>query len=99
MNRKSTAAKISLLAALAAAGVFSLNTGARAADPGFCSEYARQAVHEADVLSRLPCFRGFDIRWHRDYRLHYGWCLRNSYEAADSERGYRRMRLAQCEGR
>jgi len=69
-----------------------------AADPAYCAQYGRLAVHEAEVLSRLPCFKGFDGRWHLDYNRHYGWCLTADRAAVAAERDYRRMRIAQCQG-
>jgi hypothetical protein len=69
-----------------------------AADPAFCDQYARLAVHEAQVLSTLPCFRGFDRRWNLNYQAHFQWCLTADYGAATAERDYRRMRVYQCGG-
>ena len=71
-------------------------TPAAAADAGYCAQYARLAVHEAQVLSTMPCFRGFDGRWHLNYDQHFGWCITTSREAAAAQRDYRRMRLYQC---
>jgi len=71
-----------------------------AADPAYCAQYARLAVHETEVNMATPgCFKGFDGRWHLDYRRHYGWCLTADRAAAAAERDYRRMRIAQCQGR
>ncbi len=69
---------------------------ALAADPGYCAQYAQEAVHDAQVLSSLACFRGFDGRWHLNYQMHYGWCVTADYGAVNNETNYRRMRLAQC---
>lgn len=86
--------------AAACAGLAVLSAPAAAADPGFCAEYARQAVHEVDVNMSIPgCFKGFDGRWHRNYGAHYGWCLGASYEQANAEREYRRARLSECRAR
>src|SRR5208282_434228 len=75
---------------LAAATLAALSAPAWAADPQFCADYARAAVHEVDVNMSIPgCFRGFNARWNRDYGHHYGWCLGVSYEAANAEREYR----------
>lgn len=72
----------------------------RAADPAFCQQYANLAVHETQVNMSIPgCFHGFNLRWHLNWQQHYNWCLTASYEAANSERDYRRMRIAQCQGR
>jgi hypothetical protein len=89
-----------LLAAAAFAFVASLSIPAFAADPGFCANYARTAVHEVDVNMSIPgCFKGFNARWNRNYGGHYGWCLGVPYEAANAEREYRRTRLAECRAR
>ena len=85
---------------LAAATLAALSAPARAADPGFCAEYARDAVRQVDVNMSIPgCFRGFNARWNRDYGHHYSWCLGVSYEAANAEREYRRAGLAECRAR
>ena len=61
---------------LAAATLVALSAPALAANPNFCADYARTAVHEVDVNMSIPgCFKGFDARWNRDYGHHYGWCL------------------------
>ncbi len=83
--------------AAACAGLAVLSAPATAADPGFCAQYARQAVHEVDVNMSIPgCFRGFDARWDRDYGHHYGWCLGAPYEAANRERAIRALRQREC---
>jgi len=84
------------LVAIAFAGLVLSSSASQAADPAYCAQYARLAVHEAQVLSTLPCFKGFDNTWHLDYGRHYGWCLTAGYAAVDGQRDYRRMRLAQC---
>ncbi len=74
-----------------------LSVPALAADPQFCANYARDAVHEVNVNMAIPgCFKGFNPRWNRDYGVHYGWCLGASYDAANAEREYRRARLSEC---
>ncbi len=88
-----------LIAAAAASGFVLLASGAsRAADPAYCAQYAYLAVHEAQVLSTLACFKGFDNTWHLDYQRHHGWCLTAPVPAVDAQRDYRRMRIAQCQG-
>jgi len=85
------------LASCFALSVAALTAGPlQAASPGYCAQYARLAVHEAEVLSKLSCFRGFDNTWHLDYQRHYDWCLTTSEAAAAGQRDYRRMRLAEC---
>jgi hypothetical protein len=87
-----------LVAIGAAAGLMLACGASHAADPAYCAQYARLAVHEAQVLSTLSCFKGFDNTWHLDYQRHYGWCLTAGYDAVDGQRDYRRMRIAQCMG-
>ncbi|MGD0563878.1 MAG: hypothetical protein ABSA66_12370 [Roseiarcus sp.] len=92
--------KTILSLAAACAGLAALSAPAMAADPGFCAQYARQAVHEVEVNMSIPgCFKGFDNRWTRNYGQHYGWCLGVSYEQANAEREYRRARLSECRAR
>ena len=89
-----------VIAAAVVAVVTTFSVPALAADPGFCADYARAAVHEVDVNMTIPgCFKGFDARWNRDFGHHYGWCLGVSYDAANAEREYRRARLAECRAR
>jgi len=90
-----------VFAVLSVAVIVIANTGvSHAADPGFCAQYARSAVRDVKVNMATPgCFKGFDGRWHTNYQRHYGWCLTASYAAVNAERDYRRMRLAQCQGR
>jgi hypothetical protein len=84
----------------ACAGLVALSSSAMAADPGFCAEYARQAIHEVDVNMQIPgCFKGFNARWNRNYAGHYGWCLGVPYAEANAEREYRRARLSECRAR
>ncbi len=92
--------KTILSLAATCAALATLSAPAMAADPGFCAEYARQAIHEVDVNMSIPgCFKGFNARWHRNYGQHYGWCLGVSYEQANAEREYRRARLSECRAR
>jgi hypothetical protein len=89
--------KTFLFLAAACAGLAALSAPSMAADPAFCAQYAREAIHEVDVNMSIPgCFKGFDNRWHRNYGNHYGWCLGVSYEQANAEREYRRARLSEC---
>jgi len=73
---------------------------ARAADPEFCSDYARtaeaqvRAAHNSDrcrwAIDQNPA------RWTGDYGQHYGWCLGASYGNANAEREARRDALDHC---
>lgn len=99
MKRKAINAAASLLAIATSFGAIAASTNAAyAADPAYCGQYARLAVHEAQVLSTLACFRGFDGMWHLNYQAHYDWCLTADYGDVGSQRDYRRMRIAQCGG-
>jgi hypothetical protein len=85
---------------IGAVGVTALVAQAHAADPGYCAQYARLALHELAVNQSIPgCFRGYDLRWNPNYSQHYGWCLGVSREQAASERDYRRARLDDCRAR
>jgi len=105
-NREENAMRVSFrkiavpsLAVLSVTAAISAIPGTSyAADPAYCAQYAQLAVHEAQVLSTLSCFRGFDGRWHLNYAKHYGWCLTADPGAVAAERDYRRMRIAQCGG-
>jgi hypothetical protein len=82
-----------------ACALFAAPNPTRAADPAYCDQYAKLAIHETEVNMATPgCFKGFDNRWHLDYQRHYEWCLTASYAAVNAERDYRRMRGAQCQG-
>lgn len=87
------------LLALAAASALALACSTSyAADPAYCAQYARLAIHEVEVNMATPgCFKGFDGRWHLDYQRHYNWCLTADVAAVDAERDYRRMRVYQCQ--
>jgi hypothetical protein len=90
--------KMMMFIALVMSGLTSTFEASEAADAAYCAQYARLAVHEAQVLSTLPCFKGFDNTWHLDYQRHYGWCVTASVGAVNEQRDYRRMRIAQCQG-
>jgi hypothetical protein len=85
---------------LAAVGATALTAQSHAADPGYCAQYARLALHELAVNQSIPgCFRGYDQRWNPNYGQHYGWCLGVSREQAAGERDYRRARIDDCRAR
>ena len=89
----------SVLAALTVALAAGSGT-AFAADPAYCAQYARLAIHEVQVNMATPgCFKGFDGVWHLNYQRRYGWCLTADYASVDAQRDYRRMRVYQCQGR
>jgi hypothetical protein len=85
--------------ALLVAGIFAFSGTSFAADPAYCAQYARLALHETQANMATPgCFKGFDNRWHLDYQRHYNWCLTAAVAAVNAERDYRRMRVYQCQG-
>lgn len=76
-------------------------TIARAADPGFCREYARAALNQVRTgLADPSCGRGLQgVRWSSDFAVHYEWCLDASVGAAGTERAARARQLRACSGR
>jgi hypothetical protein len=71
---------------------------ARAADPGYCADYARAALRQIDVANRscaYPPNLG-SPRWMGGFRIHYDWCLGVSYRQAGDEREARRVILDRC---
>jgi hypothetical protein len=90
-------ATIIVLSLAAPAGAL-LAGPASAADPAYCDQYAKLALHEVEVNMATPgCFKGFDNTWHTDYQRHYGWCLTASVADVNAQRDYRRMRVYQCQ--
>jgi len=71
---------------------------ARAADPGFCRDYARAAVDQARRARELPyCAAGaHGPRWSLDYRGHFDWCLGARFRDAEVERDIRHDYLERC---
>jgi hypothetical protein len=74
---------------------------AHAADPGFCRQYARSALHQVrDGLSDSACGQELQgSRWSSDFAVHYEWCLGVSLRAAGDESGTRMRYLKACVGR
>lgn len=75
-----------------------LPTATRAADPGFCRQYARAAlVQVRDGLSNPSCGRTLQgMRWSSDFAVHYEWCLGVSADAVGDERNIRARQLKRC---
>ena len=69
-----------------------------AADPEFCEEYARAAVHQAERARESPyCEHGaHGPRWSLDYRDHYEWCRGVHRRDAEAERDIRHEHLEAC---
>ncbi len=76
-------------------------TGARAADPAFCKQYARAALAEVrKALENPRCGAGLQgTRWSAEFSVHYEWCLGVSADAAGAERDARSHDLTACAGR
>jgi len=88
------------MGAIALGMIATLMTGnARAADPGFCQNYAQSAMNEIQRAHQIPncANRLSGGRWNFNYNNHFNWCLNAPYEAANSERYARRQFLEQCE--
>jgi hypothetical protein len=85
---------------LLAVAATALVSDAFAADPGFCSEYARAAVRQAERAREWAACRPGLVgdRWSSDYRIHYGWRITARYEAAEEERHIRTRYLHSCRG-
>jgi hypothetical protein len=71
---------------------------ARAADPNFCQDYARAAMNQVRIAHDFGscASRIGGGRWSYDYNRHFNWCLGAPYEAAQSEREFRRRFLDRC---
>jgi hypothetical protein len=74
---------------------------AHAADPGFCRQYARGALHQVQAgLSDPACGGSLQgTRWSSDFAVHYEWCLGVSLREAGGERGFRTSYLKSCAAR
>jgi hypothetical protein len=71
---------------------------ARAADPGFCRQYARSALDQVRAGLSDPACGGAlkGSRWSSDFAVHYEWCLGVSLRAAGDERDFRTHHLKSC---
>jgi hypothetical protein len=74
---------------------------ARAADPGFCRQYARSALNQVRAgLSDPACGGALQgSRWSSDFAVHYEWCLGVSLRTAGDESEFRMRHLKACAGR
>lgn len=93
--------KLSIAAFLAALPATMPPAAVYAADPGFCREYARAALHQVqDGLSDSTCGRRLQgRRWSSDFAVHYEWCLGVSAVTARNEADARTRYLKNCSGR
>ncbi len=77
-----------------------LTTGAQAANPDYCHNYARSAVAQYRAYLSIPgCFKESNVRWHPDYGAHNFWCLSVSIDAAEQDRHDRSDVLDECRAR
>jgi hypothetical protein len=84
--------------AIIACVALGLATSARAADPGFCRNYAKAAlVQVRGALANPRCAAAIQgARWATDFSVHYEWCLGASFAGADAERDARMRYLRSC---
>lgn len=72
-------------------------SGALAASPQYCEEYANQAVISATQNKERGCgYQGG--RWGFNYAVHFNWCRTVSPSAAMSERLTRKYAIQGCQG-
>jgi hypothetical protein len=76
-------------------------TDARAADPGFCRQFAKAAISQVrGALADPRCGAGVQgARWSTDFAVHYEWCLGASPDAASAESHARTRLLRACTSR
>jgi hypothetical protein len=76
-------------------------TDARAADPGFCRQYAKAALGQVHTALADPrCGAGVQgVGWSTDFSVHYEWCLGASLDTAGAERDARTRYLRACASR
>jgi hypothetical protein len=74
------------------------STAVRAADPGFCRQYAQAALNQVRAgLSNPRCAGGLQgSRWSSEFAVHYEWCLGKSFGAVGGERDARTTYLRSC---
>jgi hypothetical protein len=72
-----------------------------AADPAFCTPYARGALVEArEGLASPRCGAGLQgTRWSTEFSAHYEWCLEAPRDAIAAERQARAKVLKGCTDR
>jgi|SRR5215472_10277354 len=85
---------------VAAVGLFAAlpMPAAKAADPGFCREYAATALRQFHAAFDAPrCRMGMNgARWSSEFRVHYDWCLGAPYRAAREEQEARGRYIYAC---
>ena len=72
-----------------------------AADPVFCTQYARAALVQVHAALASPhCGAGLQgARWSAEFPVHYEWCLGASPQATAAERDARARYLRGCADR
>jgi hypothetical protein len=76
-------------------------TDARAADPGFCRQFAKAAISQVrGALADPRCGAGVQgARWSTDFAAHHEWCLGASPDVAGADRDARTRFLRACTSR
>jgi hypothetical protein len=90
--------KLYLLPVIAAMMMLNAGSGAKAADPGFCRDYAATAVRQFNAAFSVPRCRGGmnGPRWSPEFHIHYDWCLGAPYNAARAEEAGRGNYIYGC---
>ena len=92
--------KIPLVSVAVALTIVAAPPSARAADPGFCRQYADVAVDQfRRALQHEHCagyVRTASGRWSGRHREHFDWCLGVPPEAAHREQRERSLALEAC---
>jgi hypothetical protein len=72
-------------------------TEATAAGAALCREYATGAVRAYKTTQEFrKCARLVEARWHSNYGIHYGWCLRVDVAKLRVEQSVRDSYLTGC---
>jgi hypothetical protein len=92
--------KLAIRAAFASAALALTASGASAAPPEFCRDYADAAVNQVRAAFANPgCVAGArGPRWTPEHRIHFQWCLAQPIPIVESERGARTGYLRACRG-
>jgi len=90
--------KLCLPTVVGAAVLLSAAPGAKAADPGFCRDYAATAVRQFNAAFSVPRCRGGmnGPRWSPEFHIHYDWCLGAPYNAVRAEEAARGNYIYAC---
>jgi hypothetical protein len=90
--------RVRVAAAIGVAAICSGLTAAQAADAEYCKGYASAALNQVrGARSNPACASAAQgARWSADYRVHYDWCLGQSFAATGEERDARTNYLRSC---